>query len=418
MLAFCCHPRGTMEHRNGWHRAVLAAQAGYETTVLYCPCSTDLDDSSLTSVLPDDLKEIVRFVPVIPSETAKKWLALESTFYAAYKHWHRLAFRTASQLHASAPFDLAHTVTLCGFREPGFLWQLDAPHVWGPIGGNHVYPEPFLKLLDRKDRCREQVRSLLNWIQLHATPRVRRAARKSSVVIAATSPAQETFHRTFGITVLKELETGISHVRKQCRPPRQPHERLKILWAGRLRGWKALPLLLHAISQLPNKQAVQLRVLGDGNSQRPWQQLSAPLGIASQIEWIPWPTYLETLPYYDWADVFAFTSLRDTSGTGLLEALAAGCPVITVGHQGAADIVDNSCGILTPVIDLPTTVQAFADAITKLQTSVDLRKQLSDGSLARAKTFLWDSRLEQTREIYERALSKKALYKKSPGASL
>ncbi|XZE18973.1 glycosyltransferase family 4 protein [Pirellulaceae bacterium SH449] len=362
----------------------------------------------LTSVLPAELKEMVRFVPVSPSEIAKKWLGFEPMFYAAYKHWHRLAFRTAAQLYASAPFDLTHTVTLCGFREPGFLWQLDVPHVWGPIGGNHIFPEPFSKLLDRKDRCRERVRSILNWLQLNTTPRVKKAARRSAVVMAATSPAQETFQQTFGIEVLKELETGITKVREQSRPPRQPHEPLKILWAGRLRGWKALPILLHAISKLPNKHSVQLRVLGDGNCQRPWQQLAGSLGIAGLIEWIPWPTYLETLPYYDWADVFAFTSLRDTSGTGLLEALAAGCPVITVGHQGAADIVDDSCGILTPVHDLPTTIQAFADAITQLQTSPDLWKRLSDGSLARAKSFLWDSRLEQTRETYERALSKKS----------
>ena len=32
--------------------------------------------------------------------------------------------------------DLIHQLTSISFREPGFLWRLDKPFVWGPISGN------------------------------------------------------------------------------------------------------------------------------------------------------------------------------------------------------------------------------------------------------------------------------------------
>ncbi|MCU0711088.1 MAG: glycosyltransferase [Pirellula sp.] len=405
MLAYCCHPAGTMEQRNGWHRAVLAAQSGFSVTVLYCPSITDLDNSLLVSRLPDDLRRLVQFVPVPLSRSHKLWLDYEPTFYAAYKRWHRLAFQQAKTLHSQNPFNLTHTVTLCGFREPGYLWRLGIPHIWGPLGGTHVFPVQFLSLLGWKDRLRESMRTCLNGLQLCGTPRVWQASKKSAFVIAATSAAQKTFSKSFGVPILTELEAGIEFVREQSRPERDPKEPLKILWAGRLRGWKALPILLRALARLPKDQAFSLRVLGDGGCQKEWQQLAANLGIALSIEWVPWPTYTETLPHYDWADVFAFTSLRDTSGTGLLEALAAGCPIISVNHQGAADIVDETCGMLIPVVDPERTVQGFTDSLRQLHQAPELWKRLSEGALARAQMYRWDARLGWTKALYESALS-------------
>ncbi|MFN7875506.1 MAG: glycosyltransferase family 4 protein [Pirellula sp.] len=407
MLAYCCHPAGTMEQRNGWHRAVLAAQAGFDVTVLYCPSSTDLNDSLLTTQLPEELRQSIQFEPIRLTKSQQRWHDFEPTFYAAYKIWHRFAFERAEELHRRAPFAMSHTVTLCGFREPGFLWRLGIPHIWGPLGGTHVYPLKFLSLLGWKDRVRELSRSCLNWLQLYGTPRVRQASRGSTAVIAATTAAQSTFKKSFGVPILRELETGIESVRAIPRPIRHPNEPLKILWAGRLRGWKALPLLLYSLARLPNDKSFQLRVLGDGSCLPQWKGLALHLGIADKIEWVSWPTYTETLPHYDWADVFAFTSLRDTSGTGLLEALAAGCPIISVSHQGAADIVDQTSGILVPVKNQEVTVQGFADAITSLQRSPELWKQLSDGALERAKQFRWDTRLDWTRSLYENALTEK-----------
>lgn len=406
MLAYCCHPAGTMEQRNGWHRAVLAALSGFRVTVLYCPSITDLPDSLLSSRLPDLLKQLVRFEPIPLSASHKRWLDYEPTFYAAYKRWQQLAFRKAKELHALDPYDLAHTVTLCGFREPGYLWQLGIPHIWGPLGGTHAYPCRFLGLLGWKDRVRELTRSCLNGIQLWGTPRVWQASKRSAFVIAATSAAQKTFAKSFQVPILTELEAGIESVRAQPRAIRSAEEPLKILWAGRLRGWKALPILLHALAMLPKDRAFRLRVLGDGACFEEWKTLSIQLGISQSVDWVPWPTYEETLPHYDWADVFAFTSLRDTSGTGLLESMAAGCPIISVNHQGAADIVDDECGMLIPVLDQKRTIEGFRDALLQLHRSPELWKKLSDGSLRKSQTYRWDSRLLWTKSLYESALLK------------
>src|SRR5687767_7122074 len=64
-------------------------------------------------------------------------------YYSGYKAWQRAAYRLGRQLHSARPFDLVHQLNMTGFREPGYLWKLDAPFVWGPIGGAADVPPAF-----------------------------------------------------------------------------------------------------------------------------------------------------------------------------------------------------------------------------------------------------------------------------------
>ena len=83
------------------------------------------------------------FVPIDQREWS--WGQVHDwVWYAVLHRWHRQAYRIARQLHEQLQFDLVHQVTFCGFREPGYLWKLEAPFVWGPIGGTQNYPWRFL----------------------------------------------------------------------------------------------------------------------------------------------------------------------------------------------------------------------------------------------------------------------------------
>src|SRR5262249_24396861 len=153
------------------------------------------------------------------------------------------------------------------------------------------------------------------------------------------------------------LETGIRQV--AAAPPNgRPHgPAVRLLWSGDLQTWKALPLLLRALAQLPPDVPYEMRIIGRGPLKDSWQRLSRRLGVEPHTTWMGWLPFLEALRQYAWADLFLFTSLRDTSGNVLLEALGAGLPVICLDHQGAHDIVTEECGIKVPVTH-PTEVIA------------------------------------------------------------
>ncbi len=94
------------------------------------------------------------------------------------------------------------------------------------------------------------------------------------------------------------------------------------------------------------------------------------------MQWRGWLPLAEALQLYASADLFVFTSLRDTSGTVVLEALSRGLPVICLDHQGVRDLITPECGIKVPVTRPSEVIAGLAEAITKLARDPDRREQL------------------------------------------
>jgi glycosyltransferase involved in cell wall biosynthesis len=163
--------------------------------------------------------------------------------------------------------------------------------------------------------------------------------------------------------------------------------------------------LLKALAELPPDCRYTLRILGQGVSQERWERMAERLGIDGNIEWAGWSNYRDQLPHYDWADVFAFTSLRDTSGTGLLEALAAGAPIIGLDQQGAADIMTDGCAVRVPATSPAAAVAGFREAILRLAGDEGELARLSAGALQRAAHFHWDRQWAEMRAVYQHALA-------------
>ena len=112
MLAFCFDPNGSMEDRNGWQRAILAAEQ-FDVTVMY---SQTVSLSELNANIPSHLRNLsLRFEPIEVGWITGLLKWLEIGFAIHYRDWHRLAYRRAKVLHAENPFQIAHLVTICGF---------------------------------------------------------------------------------------------------------------------------------------------------------------------------------------------------------------------------------------------------------------------------------------------------------------
>ena len=103
----------------------------------------------------------------VPSSRWERVYRYPMLFYPLYNRWHRRAYKIARNLHARLPFDLAHQLTFCGFREPGYLWKLGVPFVWGPVGGVQNFPWRFLPAAGMVGGIREAIRNVVNVGQLH-----------------------------------------------------------------------------------------------------------------------------------------------------------------------------------------------------------------------------------------------------------
>jgi glycosyltransferase involved in cell wall biosynthesis len=398
LVTHCFDADFSMESRLSWFRARNAAR-NYDVTVL---CAKPFADVRCT-----DAAEIpgVQVVTVRHTALEKSLIGTPVGFYLAYRLWHRRVFQVARRLHEQQKFALVHQVSYCGYREPGDCWKLEIPFVWGPIGGTQNVPWRFLGLFDAIGASKEAWRTLVNGIQLRLGRRVGQALRSSSKVFVANREIQQRFRDVHGVDLSCQLETGIQQISAQPGPPRDPNQPLRVLWAGRLENWKGLPLLLQAVSKLPRDFAIELRIVGSGSRERRLKRMARQLGIADRIDWQPLVDYCDRDHHYHWADVFAFTSLRDTSGTGLLESLAAGVPIVGLNHQGARDIMTDACAVPITVENPTQVVSSFQAVIRELAADPSRLQSLSRAALSRARNYRWEVLDAEMSEAYASVLS-------------
>ena len=178
--------------------------------------------------------------------------------------------------------------------------------------------------------------------------------------------------------------------------------------------------MIEALATLPRNIPCELRVLGEGPSKNRWQRLARLLGVERNITWIGHEPLEEHVRRYWWADVFVFTSLRDTTGTVVLEALGARVPVICLDHQGVRDAVTDDCGIKIPVTNLREVIARLREAIVSLARDTAERERLGRGAVQRAKHYLWSRQAEEIVAVYDRVLENRSelpTYARREGAS-
>lgn len=401
MVAYACSPEHGSEPGMGWNRALQAAR--------YCDTWVICEKTKYGPLVQKYLDE-KGAIPHLHFEMVPKGSLIRSLgripglSYLGYNLWQKKVFRHAQRLHREIGFDLAHQVNFCGYREPGYLWKLGIPFIWGPVGGTQNYPRRFLSEATPGGAARELTRSMLNRIQLRWSPRVRRAARAAAVVLAANTTIQHDFANAHGFTPEVLLETGLTSV--SPRPVQKPSSTLRILWSGDLSTWKALPLLLKAMARLPGDVDCNVRILGKGGLEKQWKRQAEQLGISHRLEWLGWLPHRQALRQLSSTDLLAFTSLRDTSGNVMLEALAAGVPVLCLDHQGARDIVTPDCGVKIPVTHPGEVITAMAKAIEDLYHNPARIQAMRSLAIERAKDFLWDRQGERIARIYQKVLRK------------
>jgi glycosyltransferase involved in cell wall biosynthesis len=401
-LSYACSPLRGSEAGVGWRRAVQSAK--YFDTWVICEEHEFAADVRQYLAEHGEVPGLnVVFIPIDQREWRLGQIH-DAVWYAVLHRWHRQVLRVAQRLHEQIRFDLVHQVTFCGYREPGYLWKLDAPFVWGPIGGAQNYPWRFLPYAGFRGAMKEACRSILNSLQLRFSRRVRSAARKASIILAANSTNEQCFARAYGVALPIMADVGIDAVSSE--PRTIPHAGpLRLLWSGRLLDCKALHLLLYAMARLPADVPCELRVLGDGPLKARWQRLADRLGVAKQVAWMGWLPHREAIEQYAWADAFVFSSLRDTTGTVVVEALAAGLPIICLDHQGMHDVVTADCGIKIPVTTPRQVIAGLSEAIARLAHDPTERRRLAYGAIERAKHYLWSRQEDQMADVYDRVLA-------------
>lgn len=325
------------------------------------------------------------------------------SYYWFYREWHKRAYAYARELDKTENFDIVHQVTISGFREPGFLWKLGKPFIWGPLGGFTDTPWCLMSSLGWKGALHFGVRNIVNYFHKRWGKLPRAAAQNSHTILTSTTQAVREIREYWHKDAVMMNEVGLETRHTPYSP--QKHEAgtpLRICWAGEHIPRKALDLLLHALPLC--KEKMELHVLSKGPRMQAWKKLTSKLGLDNIVTFHGFVPREEAFHIMGTSHVFCITSVREDTSTVVFEAFRYGLPIVALDHCGFATVINETCGIKIPIQSRKQVIEDYARHLDYLASHEGERQVLSRGALTRCADYTWEAKMDTINDIYSKAL--------------
>ncbi len=406
LFAYACKPNIGSEGGMGWNWAWYLAEFGHDVWVLTTVEAKDSIEQELTSLSMPNLHFIYVETPAWIQRYIRGRLVALYGYYAHYLGWQKQAYNRALNLDKEHHFDLVHHVTWSGVNTGSWLCYLNKPFIFGPVGGGQVAPPAFKKYFLTNWKL-ETVRSLMvKAIKFNRL--VTTTINRADLVLVANNDTLNLVQKLGARRVENFLDIALP---EDYFPPEFPiratSPELQLLWVGGIFPRKGLRLALESISQVSDRIPLQMTILGDGYLKDFVPSWIKEFCVESRVNYrgkIPW---IEVKNEYLNSDIFFFTSLRDSTGMQLLEALAQGLPIIGLNHQGVRDFVPNNASIKVEVTNPNQTVQGLAKAIEYMFEHPEKRLEMGRVGYEFAKQYTWKQNVIKMSQYYQQVIKQK-----------
>ena len=327
--------------------------------------------------------------------------------------WQLRAYFAARSLHQRFRFDAFHHVTYANDWMASFIGALlPIPFIRGPGGGAHRTPKAFLREYSLQGRIWEWLRGLGQWLFRH-DPFFVLGHWRARAILVCNREALEAIPRKwkqkahlFPVNGIGSKELSLSV------PAKLTSEKFRVLSAGKLLRIKGFALAIRAfkafVEHCPEIQSLgnpEFIIIGDGPELPRLQALVSQLRLQNQVRFEHWMRREEVLAKMASCDVFLFASVRDGGGAVVVEAMAAGKPIICLDIAGPAMHVTDDCGIKITPQSPEQVVREMATALERLYMDRELRIRMGRAGRERAEqVYHWDRLGKRLMEIYQVAL--------------
>jgi glycosyltransferase involved in cell wall biosynthesis len=242
---------------------------------------------------------------------------------------------------------------------------------------------------------------------------VPRYARKADAIVAVSEVTRRHVMEYLAVPPdrVTTVYSGVDDVFRRPLPPSRRDEIRKkyslperfLLYAGAIYPPKNFTRLVQAYARVGPERGIPLVVAGGENRFLSEGELREPeeLGIAEWVRWPGWIEQEELAGFYAMAEALLLPSIFESCGLPVLEAMAAGCPVVTSDRYGTKELAEGAA-----VLVEPESVESIAEGIRRALEDTALRAQLIAAGRGRSQGFTWHRCAMETLGVLERVESK------------
>lgn len=406
--AYACSPNMGSEPGMAWNWCVNLAK--------YCELHIITEGEfrdkieAVLPTLPQGNNMHFYYNPVSDEIRKMCWNQGDWRFYKYYREWQWKTYIMAEEIIKQHDIDIVHQLNMIGFREPGYLWEIEnKPFVWGPIGGLKQFPNSYLEGSGIKMKLFNRIKNIVNIYQIKHDKRVNQALKKADLLICSIPDSYNVIKRYKGLNSIIIPETGCFIDDKAIRRNREEKANgdFKLLWVGKFDFRKQLNIALATMAKLKDKSNIKLIICGSGSDDQVsyYKQMALKLDIEDNVVWKGNIENSKVKEEMRKSDIFFFTSVSEDTSTVVLEAVSCELPVLCFDTCGMGYVINESVGQKIPLTNPKQSADDFAEKINYLYNNREYLQNLSDGCKQRQKELSWDNKAKQMVELYNKVIN-------------
>ena len=316
--------------------------------------------------------------------------------------WNKYAYIIAEQICAQNKIDVIHQITPVEFRSIGDYGKIpNVKFVCGPIAGGQAVPKE-LKAYTASHKTIETVRTVLN-SYVRMKHRIRRKYKECDYIFFANRETADYLYDSELKQDKWSILPDVSASKEEFSVKAKENLSKKtcvFLVVGRLVYLKGHAFLLEALAKIPDNFDFRCIIVGKGPEREHLEKQCKKTGLEQKVSFVgsvPWSQIGE---YYENADVLIVPSLREATGTVIMEAMTKAMPVVTINKFGGAILLDESCAWLYDGVSREDYVDNLSQSIISCISHPEEVLQKGKNAQERARQYIWEKKVEVFQKVY------------------
>lgn len=395
-IAYSCSPSYGSEDAIGWNIPIHFVQMMDSNQAYIVTKSEHKDEIETWCNEHPNISNRLKFYYITIKPNIKFW-AKGPLYSFRIIDFFKQAVNVVNKLCEEEQIRVMHQITPVEFRTIGMfdcVKQDKVQYIVGPIAGAQRISRPLMKYVDNK--LIEIIRVLVNESTLQ-NRKYKRKFQKVSIAMFANRETADEFlkHKIIDTTIVLP-EVGVfdqGNIRVK-------HDVFTFLMVGRLISIKGFRIVLESMKNI-DRDDYKLVICGKGPLEKKLQKLVEKYHLENNVEFRGFVSYADMDEQYKKSDVLIMPSLREATGTVLVEAMNHGVPVITFNKFGAREIIDENCSWTISEDDPINSLKLIMESILN-----NKQMAIKKGDIAHEKvgSMKWNNKVVNYIRLYNKML--------------